>query len=194
MKLHRLYVPVFFLIASSSAMALSPEPPPSICGSDYRQVAKQKWLTALDTIDRTTAQVSEARIAELEQEEAPLDQPGYLLTLGEKATVLRLALWRQPDYVAWQIRKRTAFLRDYPAEIDRAGPDSPVDQRFNELDGGIRILLMPLYRDVFRLGIMHGGIDWTSDQGDALQAIDVAAGSLVDIVRCDTKKALKDQK
>ena len=174
-------------------MALSPAFPPSVCKSDYRQVAKQNWLAALDAVDRTTPRVSEARIAELEQEEAPLDQPGYLQTLGEKATVLRLALWRQPDYVAWQIRQQTTFLRRVPEEIDRTGSDKSVDQRFNQVDGDIRGLLVPLYRDVFRLGIIQGGVDWLSERGEALRAIDVAMGSLIDVARCDTKKAQESE-
>jgi hypothetical protein len=146
LKLRRLQIPLLFLIASSSAMPLSPMPPPSVCTLAYREVAKQKWLAAIDAVDGITPPVSDARIAQLEQEEAPLNQPGYLLTLREKATTLRLALWRQPDYVAWQIRKQTAFLRRVPDEIDRIGPDRSVDERFNEVDGHIRILLMPLYR------------------------------------------------
>jgi hypothetical protein len=200
MKSRRLFAPLFFVIASSSIMALSPVPPLSVCRSDYREVAKQRWLAALDTVDRTTPQPSYARIAALEQEEAPLRQPHLPVAPSENEPMavrekrdqdLRIRLGNEPDYVAWQIRKQTAFLRRYPAEIDRIGPDSPVDQRFNELDGGIRILLLPLYRDVFRLSTMRGGIDWASDTGDALRAIDGAAESLIDIVRCDTKKALK---
>ncbi|MGF6599812.1 hypothetical protein P3T23_004546 [Paraburkholderia sp. GAS448] len=188
MKLSCTSLMLCLAVLSSSARALSPAPP--LCLSDYRQAAKREWLAALDAVDRATPQLPDILITELEQEEAPLDRPRLL---GEKkAEELARALWHQPDYVAWQIRKQTTSLRDYPAEIDRVGPDRPVGERFNAMDDGLS-MLMELYRDVFSLGFMEGGIDRRLDRRNALRAIDRAARSLTGIARCDTAKALENR-
>lgn len=193
MKIVRIAIFTFAFLNTTPGLALSPEPPPSVCESDYRKIAELRFADTLNQIEGTVPVVSDARIAELAREEAPLRQPDYLEKLGVvAATSLREALRRQPDFLAWKMHEQIEFLRTHLSEIDQVKPDESVDKRYYAVQEWIDFLVefqrdfaTMTALDAVRETPMIEPVSRLSAENSFGKTID----ALIDILRCDAHRS-----